>query len=66
MRGSPRLVATLKIDVEFMENHAERLFALVPHITDTKAKQDCLELAKEIEAKTAEMRARVDELEEGA
>jgi hypothetical protein len=63
MRDNTRIVAVLQVHLEFAENQAERLFALAPHIEYLKAKQACLDLAKEAETEVAQIRERLRELQ---
>jgi hypothetical protein len=63
MSGSTRLIAALELHLEFAENQAERLFAIAAQMKDPKAKQDCVDLAKEAEAEAAQVRERIQELQ---
>ncbi len=61
-----RLIAALQIDLEFLEKLAERLFSLIPRVTDPTAKQGILDLAKETEDKAADIRERIQDFEGSA
>ncbi len=56
-----RVIAALQIDLEFLENLAERLFSLIPRVTDPKLKEGILDVAKEAEGKAADIRERIQE-----
>lgn len=63
MSDNTRLAAVLQVHLEFAENQAERIFALAPRIENPKAKQACLDLAKEAETEVAQIRERIREFQ---
>jgi hypothetical protein len=62
MSERQRLIATLKDQLVLMERHAARLRAIVPHIADPKAQEECRQLAQEAEDETQSIRQQLEEL----
>ncbi len=54
--------ASLEIYLALMEKQAARLRAITPHINDSKAQEECRQLAKEAEDEAQNIRQQLEEL----